>query len=45
MGAANGLELAEKLNVDVIILYENSDGTIGNLMTPRLSDYYTPTGK
>ena len=40
MGATKGIELAEKLSIDVIILYENSDGTIGELMTPGLSDYY-----
>jgi thiamine biosynthesis lipoprotein len=45
MGTAKGLELAENLNIDVIILYENSDGTIGELMTPELSDYYTPAEK
>jgi thiamine biosynthesis lipoprotein len=45
MGTAKGLELTEKLNIDVIILYENSDGTIGELMTPELSDYYTPAEK
>ncbi len=45
MGTAKGLELAETLNIDVVIIYENSDGTIGELMTPRLSDYYTPAEK
>jgi thiamine biosynthesis lipoprotein len=45
MGASKGLALAEKLKIDAVILYEKSDGTIGELITPGLSDYYTPAEK
>ena len=40
MGTAKGLELAEKLKVEAVILYEKSNGTIGELITPGLSGYY-----
>lgn len=40
MGAAKGLAIAEKLNIDTLIFYEKSDGTIGELITPGLSGYY-----
>ncbi|MBC2715032.1 MAG: FAD:protein FMN transferase [Desulfobacteraceae bacterium] len=40
MGAAKGLALAEKLKIDVLILYEKRDGTIGELMTPGFLNNY-----
>ena len=43
MGAAKGLALAEKLNIDVLILYEKKDGSIGEIMTDGLSTSYNHT--
>ena len=45
MGAEKGLFLAEKLKIEAMILYKKNDGTIGELMTPGLSNYYTPAAK
>ena len=42
MGATKGLALAEKLHIDALILYEKKDGSIGEIMTPGLLNYYTP---
>ncbi len=42
MGATEGLALAEKLNIDVLILYEKKDGSIRELMTPGFSQNYSP---
>jgi len=42
IGTAKGLALAEKLHIDVLILYEKKDASIGEVMTPGLLNYYTP---
>ena len=42
IGASEGLALATKSGIDVLILFEKEDGSIGELMTKRLSHNYSP---
>ena len=40
-GPTAGFSMAEKLGIDVLILYENNDGAIGEFITPGLSNFYS----
>ncbi|MFZ2630219.1 MAG: FAD:protein FMN transferase [Desulfosalsimonadaceae bacterium] len=45
MGPSAGLRLAETTGVDAVILYETSDGTIGELATQGLDSHYSRDDK
>jgi FAD:protein FMN transferase len=40
-GRAEGMALAEKLGIEVLILYEKKDGSISEQMTPGFAAHYT----